>query len=198
MTFYQFSQRTVRVYLTLLWRFKTIDMQNVPLTGACIVAANHVSYFDPPALGCALPRKLHYMAKAELFEYPILKQLIPRLAAFPVARGKGDIGAIKRSVAILRQGEALGMFPEGTRNRDGTIEAQTGVALLASMTGAPVVPAYIAGTDRLSRFPRITVTYGEPLHVERSQKASREELAKITAEIMARIGGLRERSGPRP
>lgn len=197
MTFYQFSQSLVRAFF-MPWRFKTIGMENVPLTGPCIVAANHISYFDPPALGCALPRPLNYMAKAELFELPILKRLIPKLGAFPVARGKGDIAAIKRSIAVLRAGQALAMFPEGTRNLSGTVEPQTGVALLATLSGAPVVPAYIAGTDRLSRLARITVTYGPPIHVERSGKASREELAKLTDEIMARIRGLRERSGTTP
>jgi 1-acyl-sn-glycerol-3-phosphate acyltransferase len=179
----------------MLWRFRVVGAENVPRNGGLIVAANHVSYFDPPAVGCALPRELTFMAKKELFEIPLFDKLISALGAYPIDRSRGDVGAIKRSVAILREGRALAMFPEGTRNFEGKVGAQAGVALLATLAGVPIVPAYIAGTDRAARLGRFTVTFGKPIVVQRGQKASRDELAKITDAIMTQIHALRETIG---
>lgn len=192
MTFYAFARFTVGTVLRAAWRFRVVGTEHVPMSGPLIVAANHLSYFDPPALGCALPRPLTFMAKAELFRIPVLGPLIVPLGAYPIERGKGDVGAIRRSVAILREGRAVAMFPEGTRNRSGTVVPQTGVALLAMLAGAPILPAYIAGTGAVARFERITVAFGPPMHVEREGKATRDALAKVTCEIMGRIRGLGE------
>ena len=167
--------------------------ERVPLVGPLIVACNHISYFDPQALGCAMPRRVYYMAKVELFRMPLLGPVIRGLGAYPVDRSRGDITAIKRSVEVLREGKAIGIFPEGTRNKTGEIRPQTGVALLASLSGAPVLPAYISGTAFAHRLRRIDVTFGEPLAFGR--KASREDLAKWTSEIMERIFALREQLG---
>jgi 1-acyl-sn-glycerol-3-phosphate acyltransferase len=164
--------------------------ENVPRTGPLIVASNHVSYFDPPSLGVALPRPLHYMAKIELFRMPLLGQLITWLNAFPVDRSRGDVAAIKRAVEVLRSGTAVGIFPEGTRNRSGDVKPQVGVALLAALSKAPVLPAYVGGTKHAKRFSRIDVYFGEPLDLARREKATREDLAKWTDEIMERIYAL--------
>lgn len=193
--FYAFVRGFVKLLFRLFWHFRVRGAEHVPRQGGLIVAANHISYFDPPAVGCALPRQLTYMAKSELFDIPVFGKLIGALGAYPINRGRGDIGAIKRSVALLREGHAIAMFPEGTRNFEGKSGAQAGVALLASLSGAPIVPAYVGGTDALARLGPITVTFGAPLAVERSQKASRDDLVKITDEVMARIRGLRETNG---
>ncbi len=142
---------------------RVVGAERVPLDGPLIVACNHRSYFDPPALGCALPRPVAYMAKIELFRIPVLGSIITWLNAFSVDRSRGDVAAIKRSVEVLREGKAIGIFPEGTRNKTGAIRPQTGVALLASLSGAPVLPAYISGTAFAHRLRRIDVTFGEPL-----------------------------------
>ena len=193
--FYAFVRGFVKLLFRIFWRFRIRGTEHVPLQGGLIVAANHISYFDPPAVGCALPRQLTYMAKSELFDIPVFGKLIGALGAYPINRGRGDIGAIKRSVALLREGHAIAMFPEGTRNFEGKSGAQAGVALLASLSGAPIVPAYVGGTDAVARLAPITVTFGAPIAVERSQKASRDDLVKITDEVMARIRGLRETNG---
>ena len=190
MTFYGFARGAVGLVLRTVWRLRVHGAENVPLTGPLIVACNHVSYLDPPALGVALPRPVSYMAKHELFAIPILGPTIARLRAFPVDRSRGDVAAIKRSVEILRGGAAVGIFPEGTRNRSGEVRAQFGAALLASLSGAPVLPAYVSGTAHANRLARIDVAFGEALHFGR--KARREDLAKWTDEIMARILALRE------
>ena len=183
----------VGLKLRTVWRMHVHGAEKVPLDGPLIVACNHVSYFDPPALGCALPRRVYYMAKSELFAIPVLGPVITRLGAYPVDRSRGDLAAVKRSVEVLREGKAIGIFPEGTRNKSGEVQPQMGVALLASLSGAPVLPAYVSGTGSVHRLSRIDVAFGEPLAFER--KASREDLAKWTGQIMERIYALREQLG---
>ncbi len=178
--------------LKTVWRMRVLGRERVPASGPLIVVANHLSYFDPPTVGVALPRPLSYMAKRELFEIPVLGPLIANLNAFPVDRSKGDVAAIRRTVEILRKGEAVLVFPEGGRNRDGTAEIKSGAALLASLSGAPVLPAYIDGTRNVAGLGRITVLFGEPFLPGDGRKASREDLAKRTDEIMQKIHALRE------
>jgi 1-acyl-sn-glycerol-3-phosphate acyltransferase len=191
--FYAFSRQVVRQILRVGWRLRVVGAERVPLSGPLIVACNHVSYFDPPALGAACPRPLRYMAKAELFSIPVLGPMIGALGSYPVDRSRGDVSAIKRSLDVLKTGAALGIFPEGTRNPTGSIVPQSGVALLAALSGAPVLPAYVDGSTNPRRFGQITVVFGEPLQFERVQKARREDLAKHTDEIMTRVFELRER-----
>ncbi len=176
----------------VVWRMRVSGVEHVPLTGPVIVACNHASNLDPPLLGSCAPRPITYMAKKELFAIPVLGPLITALGAFPVDRSRGDVAAIKAAARVLQTGAALGIFPEGGRNGDGSKAPQSGVALLASLSGAPVVPAYIDGTVHPSRLGRISVVFGEPLRFEPGRKARREDLSKWTLELMERIYGLRE------
>jgi 1-acyl-sn-glycerol-3-phosphate acyltransferase len=193
------------------WRMRIIGEERVPRTGPLIVAANHVSLLDPPVLGAALPRAIYFMAKSELFENPAFGAFIRQLHAFPVERAKGDLTAIRRAVEVLRTGAALGIFPEGGRNREGHNRIHSGVALLASLTGAPILPTYVDGTKK--PFGRISVVFGEPIVLSgpalsaeevlereaagsaKAKKARREDLAKGAEEVMARILALRGQIG---
>ena len=161
--FYAFIRGIAKLLLLVVWRMRVRrHRQYSEGRRRCIVAANHISYFDPPAVGRAWrPRAgSTYMAKAELFRIPLFGPFIASVGAYPISRGRGDIGAIKRSVKLLRDGHAIAMFPEGTRNFEGKSGAQAGAALLASLAGVPIVPAYIDGTDAAcAAGPRITVTF---------------------------------------
>jgi 1-acyl-sn-glycerol-3-phosphate acyltransferase len=190
--FYDFSKAVVRALSRLLWRARAAGVENVPLEGPLIIACNHVSYLDPPVMGCLCPRRISYMAKRELFEIPILGGLIRALGAYAVDRQGSATAAIKRSLDVLRAGGAVGIFPEGTRNRTGTVEAQIGVALLASLADAPVVPTCVLGTDRALRLGRVNVAFGSPVRLPAGRKATREDLAKFTSEIMKAIDVLSE------
>jgi 1-acyl-sn-glycerol-3-phosphate acyltransferase len=195
-SFYDFAKFFVRVMARVFWRARVYGTQNVPAAGALIVACNHVSYFDPPLMGCLCPRRIRYMAKKELFEIPVLGPVIRNLGAYSVDRRGSATAAIKRSLEVLDAGGAVGIFPEGTRNLTGTVAPQTGVALLAAMSQAPVVPACIRGTDRALRLARVDVAFGRPLMPPQAgRKARREELAKFTAEIMKAIEELAESIG---
>lgn len=191
--FYVISKAFVRSVLTIIGRIEAIGAANVPRTGPLILASNHIAYLDPPALGCVTPRPVTYMAKSELFDMKLLNLFIRPLGAFPIDRSRGDTGAMKAALKVLATGACLGIFPEGTRNKDGSNKAQLGVALLASISGAPVVPCYVSGTSEAKRFKKITVVFGEPMRFALGRKASREDLAKWTEELMSRIYALREK-----
>jgi len=181
--------------LHTLWRMRVTGAENVPSSGPLIVACNHVSYLDPPALGTACPRQLRYMAKAELFTVPVLGPMIASFGAYPVDRKGGAAAAIKRSVEVLRQGGAIGIFPEGTRNLSGQIEAHRGVALLASLGNAPVIPACVTGSRNALRLAPIKVAFGKPLVFPAGRRATRDDLAKFTVHVMNEIDTLAETVG---
>ena len=172
------------------WRMKVYGAQNVPSSGPLIVACNHVSYFDPPLLGTACPRRIEYMAKRQLFDIPVLGPLIAAVGAYPVDREGSATAAVKRSLEVLERGGAIGIFPEGTRNLEGTVQARTGVALLSSLSKAPVVPARLTGTDAVRRFHQFRVYFGAPMALPAGRKVTREEMANFTDDVMREIRTL--------
>jgi len=191
-TFYRFSHIAVGLLFRILFRFRVIGAEKVPPDGGVIIAANHISNFDPPMLGISLPRPVSYMAKKELFALPILKTILPWLYAFPVDREAGGTGALRAALRMLKEGRCVGIFPEGGRNVSGTNDEKAGAAFLAAASGAPVVPAAIVGTRRLRPFARVTVVFGDPMHVVRNRQSKEDDLEKGAAEIMQRIRTLEE------
>jgi 1-acyl-sn-glycerol-3-phosphate acyltransferase len=194
--FYAFIRWLCWVMLKIGWRFRSIGAEHVPADGAVIVAANHVSYFDPVALGCGMRRPLTYLAKKELFDIPVLGPIIAGLGAYPTDRNAGGAAALRAALRVLKEGRCVGIFPEGTRNRAGDAPQKGGAALLASLSGATVVPAAIVGTREVRRFHQIRVVYGQPFRIERERardrKADGDDVEKWTVEIMRRIRALEE------
>jgi 1-acyl-sn-glycerol-3-phosphate acyltransferase len=139
--------------------------ENIPRTGGLIVASNHVSFFDPPLIGIATVRELHYLAKEELFRQPVLGPLIRTFNSIPIRRGVVDMSGLSKAMEVLRGGKALIMFPEGSRMRDGQLHpARPGVGMLAVGTDALIVPCYISGSDQpgrwITRRSRLRVWFG--------------------------------------
>jgi 1-acyl-sn-glycerol-3-phosphate acyltransferase len=133
----------------LLFRGQCEGMELVPRNGPLVVVANHGSHLDPPLLGHALPRPVSFMAKAELFQVPVLGPLIRSLGAYPVSRGASDREAIRTALARLEQGWATGLFLDGTRQASGRVEnPQLGAALLSARSGAPLLPVALVNTHR--------------------------------------------------
>src|SRR5690554_607434 len=157
---YSFAHFITWLFFKTVYRLKAIGLEHIPESGAVIVCCNHISTFDPPLLGTPLKRKINYMAKAELFRLPVLGWLLPHLGAFPVKRGGVSKDAIRRSLELLGNGEVIGVFPEGTRNRVDE-PGKKGAASLALKSGATVIPAAIVGKYRL--FRTITIVYGKPV-----------------------------------
>lgn len=159
---YNIVKGIVRIFLVFVFRLKRRGVENIPKEGGVILAFNHRSYWDPVVAAVTSNRTLHFMAKAELFKNPAFGGLIKKLGAFPVSRGKNDIGAIKAAMKILRNGEAMLIFPEGRRIKDGRkVKAKAGVACIAQMARVPVIPVNISGDYKWMH--KITVTYGEPI-----------------------------------
>ena len=182
-----------------LYRLRATGTEHLPREGGFVLAANHTSSFDPWPLGLPLfPRRyLRFMAKSELYWWP-LRHLLNGGGAFPVRRGLADREAIRTAVELVRKGEIVVMFPEGTRKRKGIrkrFEARphTGAARIALDAGAPLVPAAIAGTDRLARLGPLRVAYGPPIALDDVRgKEAREAAQVATDRLMAEIRRLRE------
>jgi 1-acyl-sn-glycerol-3-phosphate acyltransferase len=160
--FYRFAWFICRIFLRTVRRMTVMEVVPVPDRGGLIVVANHTSYWDPVILGCALRRQVFFMAKEELFRIPGLGRVIRWLGAFPVRRGAPDRAAYRTALTLLRQGRAVGIFPEGTRSHTGRLlPPQAGAAVLALRTGVPVVPVYIRGSQGL--IGRVSVRVGRPM-----------------------------------
>lgn len=188
--------------IRVLFRRRTFGAENVPQTGAVILASNHVSVLDPPVVGTGIWRPCAFMAKEELFKNPAVGWFIRRLYAFPVRRGRADRGALKHSLEVLERGMALVMFPEGTRSESGEMqEPEVGVGMIACRSGAPVVPVFVAGTEKVLpkggglRFAPISVTYGEPIRFVSTEgkRPGREDYDLAARRIMGAIAQLRDR-----
>jgi len=180
-----------------LYRLRARGLEHIP-EGGFVLAANHTSNFDPWPLGIPfLPRRqLRFMAKAELFN-PVLAPILRAGGAFKVRRGEGDVDAMRTAAQLAREGEIVVMFPEGTRQKKGLrkkFEARphTGAARIALTAGVPLVPAAIAGTDRLSRLGPLRVAYGEPVDLSDLQEMETKRAATIATErLMGKIEELK-------
>lgn len=172
MTFYRGVRVLLVAYLRVVYRIQVVGREHVPLTGAFILAPSHRSMLDIPVVGVISKRRVHFMGKSSLFRVPVLGSLFRALGGFPVERDGSDVGPVRESLRILRTGEPLVVYPEGTRQRGRQIAAlQPGAAYLAGKVGVPIVPVGIAGVEetfrsragRLPGFGRIVVVVGEPM-----------------------------------
>lgn len=165
---------------------------HVPTSGAFILASNHVSYLDPPLTGAACPRQLRFMARADLFDQPLLGTFLRAVRVIPLRRGEGDVMAIRHAIVCLRHGEAVAIFPEGGRQFSGELGvARRGVGLLAEAAHVPIVPVLVTGTfealppqaTRLHR-AKIRVAFGPPIPYTKSPLATpgASELQSVPSE----------------
>ena len=185
--FYFFVGAVSWPFLKGLFRLRAEGLENLPNDRGFVLAANHVSNLDPWPLGIPLwPRRfLRFMAKSELFWWP-LGPLIAAGGAFKVRRGERDVEAIRTAVELVRDDHIVVMFPHGTRQRKGLVKkhrprAHNGAARIAIDANAPLVPAAIAGTDRLRRLGPLRVRYGTPIDVKGLD--AREATEQLMAEI---------------
>ncbi|HHV93226.1 MAG TPA: 1-acyl-sn-glycerol-3-phosphate acyltransferase [Firmicutes bacterium] len=198
--FYRLARGLLRLFWKLYFRWEVYGKENLPSAGGVLLAANHVSYLDPPLMGCAVDRPVYFMAKKELFDIPVLGWIIRRLGAFPVERGAADRKAIRKALEMLQSGRVVGIFPEGTRGDGRTLlKAQPGTVLLAVKAGVPIVPMAITGVERVLPpgrwFPRpvkIRIFIGEPIYIPADETGtSREVLEEYSRLLMERIDQLR-------
>ncbi len=194
MDFYHFAKSTVFTLLKPVYRMDIIGLENFPKEGGILLCSNHIANLDPPIVGICSPRPVNFMAKEELFEVPILKTILPKVHAFPVKRGLSDRQALRVAVNALKDGQVVGLFPEGTRNKTGKLgKGFSGAGFFALRGNANVVPCAIIGPYQ--PFKKLKVVFGKPIDIEpyREKKAKPEEVTEV---IMANIQAILDEHHP--
>jgi 1-acyl-sn-glycerol-3-phosphate acyltransferase len=180
----------------LLYRTRAIGVQNVPRSGALILAPNHFSQMDHFFTGLYLRRKIRFMAKSQLFGNPVLNYIFKHGGVIPIRRGHRDEEAFQTAYTVLEQGEMLLIYAEGGRSRSGELgEPKPGVGRLALESGAPVVPVAIHGSENVRRwkrfrFPKVTVQFGESVTFPVEESPSRERQLEAAVEIFDRVRAM--------
>ncbi|MBI2858518.1 MAG: 1-acyl-sn-glycerol-3-phosphate acyltransferase [Chloroflexi bacterium] len=185
-----------RAGFSVFSRLTVVGKENVPLHGSLLVVCNHLRMADIPLLAAALPRKLVFVGKQELWKTAFFRNLGNWYDCFPVDRTTVDLKSLRQSLQVLREEGALVIFPEGSRSRDGVLQpGHPGAALIALRSHARVLPVAITGTDKagggawLWRRPRLSVNIGSPFLLDGADRG-KEELSRHTATIMQSIAAL--------
>lgn len=200
---YKLTQLLIRFILGINGGIVVKGKENVPREGGAIIAANHISYIDPPLIGAVLPRRATFMARKGLFEMPALRWAMKQ-TAIPVDRTKPQPSTIKEAVVRLKKGEVIALFPEGRRSDTGELlEGKRGIGMLVRLSGAPVVPALITGTDKVLpvdakwlKRSRITVVFDKPIYytsIHEKDIPAHLLDEDISRNIMTAIGELQKR-----
>ncbi|NLK67544.1 MAG: 1-acyl-sn-glycerol-3-phosphate acyltransferase [Clostridiaceae bacterium] len=191
---YRFVAFIARIFFLLFYRVEYKGLENIPKSGALIVTCNHISLLDMFLFASRMPRKIHFMAKKELFSIPIINIIIKSLGAYPVNRGHGDRNAGKVTLQLLSEDKAVGIFPEGTRRKKNQkrIRPKVGAALFALQSGAHILPVGIFGSYRI--FSKLKVVYGKPYIIDfpDGEKATKEDMQKMVDDLMEIIYSLDE------
>lgn len=188
LTFYGFARSVCNIVLAPIYRFEVIGRENFPSEGGVLLCANHIDALDPPVVGITAPRPVHFMAKEELFNVPVLGKIISNVHAFPVKRGLSDREALRKGLSVLKEGHVLGLFPEGTRSKTGELgKGLAGAGFFALRSNAVVVPCAIIGPYR--PFRRLKVVYGKPIDLTeaKSTKMSTEETTELIMDAIRKL-----------
>ncbi len=192
---YELVRFVLTPYLLIVFRARSIDTDKVPADGPAIIAPNHFSFLDHFFIAVYLRRKVHFMAKSQLFQRP-MQFIYKHGGVFPVRRGHHDEEAFKTAHAVLARGDIVVMYCEGGRSRSGDLgEAKPGIGRLALESGAPVVPAAIAGSERArnwkkGQFPKVTVQFGDPVQFEQVDHPTKEQSLATANTVFDRVKGL--------
>jgi 1-acyl-sn-glycerol-3-phosphate acyltransferase len=187
-TFYSFARSVVAGIFKPWYRIEVFGLEHFPKDGGVLLCTNHIHNFDPLVVGSTAPRPVHFMAKEELFNVPVLGNIVRKCNAFPVKRGKGDRESLRAGLKVLKDGNVFGLFPEGTRSKTGEIgKGLSGAGFFALRAEADVVPCAIIGPYKSLK--KLKVVYGKPIAMEemRAAKASTEQVTEL---IMSEIHKL--------
>jgi 1-acyl-sn-glycerol-3-phosphate acyltransferase len=198
---YTIIETILRPLFTAVYRIRITGREHIPAAGPCVLAANHVSVMDGFFLAIATTRQVRFMAKSELYRWPVVRQIMHGAGAFPVERGADSGRAVAAGVSLLERGAVVGVFPEGTSLPDQKRGYKRGAARLALATGAPLIPVALIGTEltleprtHRIRLPRVEIVIGEAIRVER-RPPTEEAATELTMRLQQAIQDLAP-SGP--
>ncbi len=192
---YSLSKAVARTF----FNYRVIGAANMIEEGPCIIAANHCSYLDPPLVGIACRRAIHYLARKSLLDLPVLGPILPELNVIPVDQKNADRSALMGAIRVVRHGGAVLIFPEGTRSADGELQtARPGLGMIAAKTGAPVVPVHLSGTyaafPKGSKFPKPTtveVRIGRAIWLSPTSGGARDDYERLSREALRAVAALK-------
>lgn len=177
----------VNLFVSFIFRIKINGLENIPSNGEIILCANHLSNFDPLVLRLKIRRTINFMGKKELFANRLFSYTLKKFSVFPVDRSKNDLQAYKTAMKVLKDEGALGIFVQGTRNKN--IEgAKDGATMFAMKTGAPIIPIGISSKYKI--FSTVLINIGKPIRFEKPEKINQDVLQKATLEITKEIKNL--------
>jgi 1-acyl-sn-glycerol-3-phosphate acyltransferase len=196
---YRIAHSITRALVSSFYHFRIIGSEHMDFTGGAILASNHISFLDPLIVGQAVDQSIHYFARKTLFSHPLAGKILRAWGTIPIDRERPDAASLKTTIRLLRRGERVLMFPEGTRSTEGQLlNAEAGIGLFIAKTGAPVLPIRLYGTyqalPRGAHFLRpaqITMVVGQLYQPEISKEANnREVYQQLADEVMLRIQSL--------
>ena len=189
--FYKICKAICMFAFRIWYKIEYVGIENIPNGGGYMLISNHLSNIDPIILAGKVKEPIHYMGKAELFKNPFIGWIFKNVKAFPVNRGAGDTSAIDKSVEIISNREILGIFPEGTRSKDGNpLRPKSGAALIAKMSSADVLPCGMAYGNKGKFRSSVTVNYGKLISFEElgfTDEQSPREIKKATRIMFGRV-----------
>ena len=186
--FYFVIRAIIIPLLHIFFPFRLTGRENIPLEGPAMICSNHVSMLDPLFISASTRRYIRYISKKELFENRFLKWIFTHLGMFPVARGGSDMSAMRTSLAVLKDGGVLGIFPQGHRYRQDDHRAlETGAAVMALRARVPVIPVHVRGPVRLFRMNEIAI--GEPVALDDLKRIDTPALVETDRRLVAAIWG---------
>ena len=198
---YRWGHRLTSLFCKTVGRLEAHGVGHIPREGGVLLISNHVSFLDPVIIGSAANREIHFMARSTAFDIPGLGKLISIYNAYPVNRGAPDLGALRRTISLLQDGNVVLMFPEGTRSVDGTLgKARDGACFIAHRAGVPTIPVFHSGAERVLprnskrlRRSKLRVIFGEPLELTAAEFETRREMYQhMGNQMMEAIADLRD------
>lgn len=199
---YRWGHRVTNFFCKTMGHLEARGVHHIPREGGVLLVSNHVSFLDPVIVGSAASREIHYMARSNAFEISGLGRVISAFNAYPVNRGAPDLGALRKTISLLQNGNAVLIFPEGTRSVDGTLgKARDGACFIAHRAGVPTIPVFHRGAERMLprnskrlRRAKLTVTFGDPLELTAAEfETKREMYQQMGNQMMEAIADLRDR-----
>lgn len=183
--FYRFGRAIIKLLNLILYNIHVEGKENIPETGGVVLCPNHISNYDPLAVATHMKRQVHFLAKAELYKNFIVRKVLLAVGTIPVDRGKVSLETLKESLRVLKNGEILGIFPEGTRVKNGERKKpMEGFVVFALKTKSPILPVHIEGEYKFRG--KINIKFGKPIELNEyyGKKVKPEEMSKISEKIM--------------